>query len=189
MNLFKSKKFKIAAAPPTIRVERVPDAQKTPTSTFASTKTKQVQRPEASSSWKSSSTARSNPAVPISKDRGSSRLKAGKRKASRQTSPAQPHFDPDTDDDGATEEREGKPIKRQKKTDRPIDIKRQLRLKEAFSEADGEFQMIHALDISSDKKKSRLVSTLPADEVIVEFKYPSSSQLEKSVMAKSFVRF
>ena len=185
MNLFKSKKFKIAAAPPTIRVERVPDTQKAPASKPTSARTSQVQRSEASSAARSSSTARSNRATPPSKDRGSSRLKTGKRKASRQTSPAQPHFEPDTDDDD--DEREGTPIKRQK-TGRPIDVKRQLRLKEAFSEADGEFKMIHAADISSEKKKSKISATSPIDNVIVELKYPSSSQLERFVEGGSLRR-
>jgi [histone H3]-lysine79 N-trimethyltransferase len=184
MNLFKSKKFSIQRATPTIRLERVPDAKKPASlpSKVASTKSTQVQRSEASPSRASSSTARSSPATPPSDGHGSSRLKPGKRKASRQKSPTQQRLDTDSEDDGTPEELEETSFKRQK-TSRTIDFKRQLRSKRAFSEADGGvFVMIHAADIASVSKKSKLAATVPAENVTVKLQYPSISQRERFVV-------
>lgn len=183
MNLFKSKTFNIAKATPTIRTERVPDAKKPAPlpSRVASTKSTQAYRSEASPSRTTSSTARSSPATPPSDSHGSSLLKPRKRKASRQKSPAQQHFDKDSDEELSTEAPAEASYKRPK-ISRKIDIKRQLRSKQAFSEADGGvFEMIHAADVSSVSKKSKLAATVPTENVTVELKYPSSSQRERFV--------
>jgi H3 lysine-79-specific histone-lysine N-methyltransferase len=189
MNLFKkSKKFSIPPATPTIRLERVPEVKKPAPipSRVASTKLMQSQRSEEGSpSRASSSTPRSSPATPTSDSPSSSRLKPGKRKASRQKSPTQQVFDEDSEDDGTVEELEDTSYKRQK-TSRTIDFKRQLRSKQAFSEANGGvFEMIHAADISSLSKKSKLAIAVSADIVTVELQYPSASQRERCVMEKT----
>jgi [histone H3]-lysine79 N-trimethyltransferase len=187
MNLFKSKKFNIPPATPTIRLERVPDTKKPVPlpSKVASAKSTQVRRSEASPLRTASSAARSSPDTPPSDSHGSSRLKV-KRKASRQKSPVQQHFDKDSDDDASTEASMENPYKRQK-TSKKIDLKRQLRSKQAFSEADGGvFEMIHAADIASVSKKSKLAAALPTENVTVELKYPSSSQRERFVWTCTF---
>lgn len=188
MNLFKkSKKFSIPPATPTIRLERVPETKKPAPipSRVASTRSIQSQRSEASPSRASSSTPRSSPATPTSDGHGSSRLKPGKRKASRQKSPTQQVFDEDSEDDGTVEELEETSYKRQK-TSRTTDFKRQLRSKQAFSEADGGvFEMTHAADISSVSKKSKLAVAVPAEIVTVELQYPSASQRERCVVEET----
>jgi H3 lysine-79-specific histone-lysine N-methyltransferase len=176
MNIFKSKKFSVQRATPTIRLERVPDVKKPAPlpSKVASTKSKQVQ--QASPSRESPSTARSSPARSSSDGHGSSRLRPGKRKASEQ------RLDTDSEDDGATEELDD-PLYKRQKTSRSIDLKRRLRSRRAFSEADGRiFEMIHAADISSATKKSKLAVTVPVEHVTVELQYPSASQRERFVM-------
>jgi [histone H3]-lysine79 N-trimethyltransferase len=183
MSLFKKSKFSIPKATPTIRVERVADVQRPAPipSRVASARSTQAQRSEASPSRASSSTPRSSPATPTSDGHGSSRLKPGKRKALRQKSPTQQVFDEDSEDDGTTEEFEEESYKRQK-TRRTIDLKRRLRSKRAFSEADGGvFEIIHAADISSVSKKSKLATAVPADIITVELQYPSASQRERCV--------
>jgi H3 lysine-79-specific histone-lysine N-methyltransferase len=183
MNLFKCKKFSIQRATPTIRLERFPNEKKPAPLPSKVVSTKSTQAQQASPSRASSSTARSSPATPPSDGHGSSRLKPGKRKASRQKSPTQQRLDTDSEDDGATEELEGTSYKRQK-TSRTIDSKRHLRSRRAFSEADGGvFEMIHAADISSVSKKPKLAITLSAENVTVELQYPSASQRERFVWA------
>ena len=182
MSLFKIKGFKVPIATPTIRTERVHDTKKPvpPPATAASTTSIRVRPPEASSSRLAHSTARSNAVTSPSDDHGSSRLQPGKRKASRQKSPAQERLS--SDSDGESAEAPVESYKRPKPS-RKIDYKRQLRSEQAFTAADGGvFQMIHAADVSSVSKKSKLEATEPIEYVTVELKYPSSSQCERYVL-------
>jgi len=171
----------IKKARPVIRFERVSDAKKPAPlpSKLASTRPPQARHSEDYPSRASPSTARSSPATPPSSRQESSRLKPGKRKAARQKSPTQQRLDTDSDDDGSTTEFEGTSYKRQKVV-RTVDLKRQLRSRQAFSDADGGvFEMIHAADIPSAGKKSKLAVTVTAEDVTVELKYPSASQRER----------
>ncbi|PMD41430.1 DOT1-domain-containing protein [Hyaloscypha variabilis F] len=180
MSFFKSKTFNLPKATPTIRTERVPDSKKPAPlpSKVTSATSSHARRSEASPSRTAYSTARSSPATPPSDGHGSSRLKPGKRKASRQKSPVQQHLSSDSEDEESVEA-PAESYKRQKAS-RKIDMTRQLRSKQAFSEADGGvFEMIHAADVSSVSKKSKLATIVPTENVTVELKYPSSSQRER----------
>lgn len=187
MNLFQSKTWKNLKATPTIRTERVPIAKKPAPlpSKAASTKATQDQRSTASSSRAASATARSRPATPSSDDHGSSQPRPNKRKASRQRSPAQPHFDDDNDDEDEDVSAQGPAatLYKRQKTGRKVDSKRRIRSDEAFSEADaGVFEMIHAADIASVNKKSKLAVSGTTEKVTVELQYPSNSQRERFVL-------
>ena len=110
-----------------------------------------------------------------------------KRKASRQKSPVQQHLSSDSEDEESVEA-PAESYKRQKAS-RKIDMTRQLRSKQAFSEADGGvFEMIHAADVSSVSKKSKLATIVPTENVTVELKYPSSSQRERHVLELKLTR-
>lgn len=86
-------------------------------------------------------------------------------------------YDTDSDssdsDTDLTDLTDHKSFKRQK-TNHPEDKNRQLRSRKAFSDEDGgSFEMIHAADLCTRSSK------VSPDNVTVELKYPSASQLER----------
>jgi [histone H3]-lysine79 N-trimethyltransferase len=189
MNLFQSKTWKIQKAAPIVRTERLPVPTKPAplTSKASSTRATQDQRSTASSSRAASTTARSRPATPSSDDHSSSLPRPNKRKASRQRSPAQPHFDDDNDDDDddkdASAKEPGATLYKRQKIDRKVDLKRRIRSEEAFSEAEGVVcEMIHAADIASVNKKSKFAASELTEKVTVELQYPSNSPRERFVL-------
>jgi len=165
---------RIAARPPQIRVERT-KAPKKPEPLPSKFLARQNQR------------SRDPARVPPSKSKPSpatpDRLEPRKRKAVRQKSPAQQRLESDSDDDdvGSPASFDGFADKRQK-VDGPVDLKRNLRSRKAFSEDNGGvFEMIHAADIASPTRKSKLVTAVEEKNVTVELKYPSASQRERYV--------
>lgn len=109
-----------------------------------------------------------------------------KRKAQRQKSPGEqkPNFGDDSDDDDDSASRSSVGSNKRQKTEPltpTIDTKRKLRSKRAFSQDDhGSFPMIHAADVASPVRKSKLPD-LQTDKVTVDLKYPSASQRERYV--------
>lgn len=135
----------------------------------------------------SPSSATASPATP-SDQHDSSHLRppATKRKASRQLSPADQRLESDSsgddNEDGKAREDDfdTNTYKRQK-TDQPVDHKRKLRSKEAFSELDGgKFEMIHAVDVIPDDQNSRNHTVASSENIVVRLRYPSASQPERS---------
>lgn len=123
--------------------------------------------------------SRKQTAIPPSSSKDSARLPV-KRKASRQISPSTKF----SDDDDESED-DGSPAsfveKRNKVSSSAlVDLKRKLRSRKAFSAEEGSsFEMIHAADTTSGGRKSR--SGDPEYSIIVELKYPNTSQLERYV--------
>ena len=145
---------------------------------------------QSNSAKRSLDSARSSPAKvrssrsPATPDRLD--IPSGNRKAQRVKSPGEqkPNFGEESDDEDADADARsrssGSSNKRQKVEVTPtVDTKRQLRSKRAFSDDDhGAFPMIHAADIASPVRKSKLPD-LQEDKVTVELKYPSASQHER----------
>ncbi|RDW88510.1 hypothetical protein BP6252_00542 [Coleophoma cylindrospora] len=111
-----------------------------------------------------------------------------KRKALRQKSPSTQHFsddDDDDDDNDANGDEVSSPAASEKRQRRensgPVDLKRKLRSRKAFSEEEGtSFAMIHAADVISDERKAKLGGSKDlGDDIIVELKYPNASQRER----------
>jgi len=171
----------IKPTPPKIRVERIPVAKKpSPLPSRLASRPQQVRRPQDPPACASSSSSRTSPATPPSDRRDSDRLQPRKRKAARQKSPTQQKLEPDSGDEESSTSYED-PRKKQKVTG-PVDLKRQLRSQEAFSVADGGvFEMIHAADLASTGRKSKVVTTVSVEDNNVELKYPSASQCERFV--------
>ncbi|TAQ85099.1 hypothetical protein B7494_g6578 [Chlorociboria aeruginascens] len=163
-------------APPKIRVERIAGPKK-PIPLPSKLAQKPVSHPHEP--VRSSSSSRPRPSSPSRKSSDSG-LKALKRKAVRQKSPAQRPMQSDSSDD---DEGPDIPEKRQK-AGRSVDLKRKLRSKEAFSEEDGGvFEMIHAADIAMDEKKSKIAIGTLVNRVTVNLQYPSASQRERYNLA------
>jgi H3 lysine-79-specific histone-lysine N-methyltransferase len=162
---------KIAVVPPKIRVEKAPPAKK-PQPLPSKIASKTVQRPQVPT--------RTSPAKSRSATATPDRLEPRKRKAVRQKSPVQQRIESDSDDDDVDSPASfDEPIKRHK-SDRPPDLNRKLRSEKAFSEEDGVvFPMIHAADIASTSRKSKLVTAVEEKNVTVELRYPSASQRER----------
>lgn len=179
---------------PVVRIERVRDElEKKPTRLppkLAASKRELERKSRDGSSAKSNGYASPSTSSPASPARSGfqQRLLPPRRKAPRSKSPIQMRLESDSDDDESPFEREETPRKRLK-TDRPIDMKRQLRSKEAFSgEPGGTFEMIHAADIVSGVRKSKLaIHTLTTDNVTVELKYPSALCRERYAEMKVVV--
>jgi H3 lysine-79-specific histone-lysine N-methyltransferase len=187
-----AKTSKIKVAPPQIRVVKA-TAPKKPTP--LPSRERLNSRPEPGPSRpSSSSSAKPKPKARI-KERESddNRLAApGKRKAARQMSPAQLIFDSSSDDEDEDEEGSPKPDEfAEKRLKQRQDFERRLRSRQAFSEQDGgKFAMIHAADLEVPVlKKSLAASAVGAETVMVEFKYPSASQLERYVFGAVLVGF
>jgi H3 lysine-79-specific histone-lysine N-methyltransferase len=114
---------------------------------------------------------------------------SAKRKASRQRSPGElkPNFGEDSDDDDDARSRSSVGSNKRQETEPlspTIDTKRKLRSKRAFSLDDhGEFPMIHAADVASPVRKSK-IPDIQAHKVTVELKYPSASQRERYAAVK-----
>jgi H3 lysine-79-specific histone-lysine N-methyltransferase len=196
MNFFgANKKSGIKPAPPKIRVERVPGERKlTPIpSKLAAEKQSLVQRSKHSPARSSPSSSRSSPATPPSDRHESGSLMPGrvvsggrKRKPSRQKSPTTyQHLESDSEDDGSATDFDDS-YKRPKLDNRPVDLKRKLRSRKAFSDQDGGvFKMIHAADLKTEEKKPKLAAGMTAENVTVELQYPSASQRERYVASRS----
>ncbi len=145
-----------------------------------------IQQPRDSPVRASSPSATDSPATPSDQhDSSSLRPPITKRKASRQLSPADQPLESDSssDDNGDGKARDyvfdTNTYKRQK-TDQPVDQKRKLRSREAFSELDGgKFDMIHAVDVIPDDQTTRHHKPASSEHVLVRLRYPSASQPER----------
>jgi len=128
-----------------------------------------------------------NPATPDRLD-----VPSAKRKASRQRSPGElkPNFGDDSDDEDDARSHSSVGSSKRQKTEPltpTVDTKRKLRSKRAFLNDDQkEFPMIHAADVASSVRKSKLPD-LQADKVTVVLKYPSASQQERYFMVQDFL--
>ncbi len=187
MDFMRPRKNGIQPNKPVVRIERVRDEQKKSApqpSRRADSKRDVERRSREGSSAKSNGYASPLPLSPASPARSGpqSRLVSPKRKAPRSKSPIPMRLESDSDDDESPFEREETPRKRLR-TDRPVDMKRGLRSKEAFSgELGGALEIIHGADIVSGVRKSKLAShTLTTDNVTVELKYPSALCRERCV--------
>ncbi len=162
----------------TIRVPNAKKAEPRPSAILLQSRP-QNQRAKESPA-RASSAARSSPATPGTPK--GSRLTAPRSKPSRH-SPAQEQriewgSDSEDEQDDSNTDFEG-PSRKKQKLGRAVDSKRQLRQKQAFSKEDGGvFEMIHAADIPSGKKKSKTPESTSADTT-VELQYPSASQRER----------
>ncbi|KAF8849867.1 DOT1-domain-containing protein [Acephala macrosclerotiorum] len=172
-------KSKIKPIKATVRTITVPTEKKPPPRPSA------VQAQKRHSDTRSPASARGSPSTarssPASAD-DSSRLKVPKQGHSRPRSPAQQRIDWGSDDEengGNNSTDYEEPSRKKQKLERPVDSKRQLRQKQAFSGEDsGVFEMIHAADIPIGKKKSKTAEQV-AEDITVELQYPSSSQRER----------
>jgi H3 lysine-79-specific histone-lysine N-methyltransferase len=193
MNFFgANKKSGIKPAPPKIRVERVPSERKpTIPSKLATEKQSLVQRSKDSPARSPPSSARSSPTTPPNDRRESGSLIPGrvvsggrKRKPSRQKSPTvYQHLESDSEDDGSATDFDDS-YKRPKVDNRPVDLKRKLRSRKAFSDEDGgAFKMIHAADLKTEEKKPKSAAEMTVENVTVELQYPSASQRERYIAA------
>lgn len=171
------------------RTERIPAAKPpAPLPSRLASQPKPARRaPDSTRSSPASAQPKQSPATPDRLD-----VPSTKRKASRQRSPAEqkPNFGQDSDDDDETRSRSSVGSNKRQKTEPltpTIDTKRKLRSKRAFSQDDHrEFPMIHAADVASSVRKSKLPD-LQADKVTVELKYPSASQRERYAEAQSLL--
>jgi len=164
---------KIKAAPPKIRIEKAAVVKKLePLPSHGRVHSRPTSREPA----KRNGDERQMVKVKVE---GRARLETPdrKRKAVRQLSPGQ-LFDSSSDEE--EEKFEDKPTQFAEKKQKP-DLERRLRSRKAFSGEDGgRLTMKHAADVIDLGKKSSLSL---AETVMVEFKYPSASQLERYVHA------
>lgn len=176
--MFFGGKSKIQPVRAVVRTERVADPKKPAPRPSAIRQQSRAEngRTKESPARASSSSARSSPGTPATDTTDPSRLHAPKSKP-RKLSPArmQDRVDFGSDDDEDSEDSRTEfeePSRKKQKLQRPVDLSRQLRQKQAFSQDDsGIFEMIHAADVSSSRP--------PTDNVTVELQYPSASQREK----------
>jgi H3 lysine-79-specific histone-lysine N-methyltransferase len=179
----------IKPAPPKIRVERIAVARKpAPLPSKLASRSQEVQRTLHSPARSSPSSSRDSPATPPSSRRDSSRLQPRKRKAQKQKSPTQQRLiESDDEDDGATSSTSYEDPHKKQRVNRPVDSKRKIRSQVAFSEEHGgNFEMIHAAEVTSAGKKSKVATNITAETVTVELVYPSASQRERSVRSRNF---
>ncbi|CZR57381.1 related to Histone-lysine N-methyltransferase, H3 lysine-79 specific [Phialocephala subalpina] len=174
-------KSKIKPIKATVRTITVPTEKKPPPRPSAIQAQKRHSDTRSPASARNSpSTARSSPATTSGDD---SRLKVPKHKGhSRPRSPAEQRIrwgEDDSEEEGnGSTDYEG-PSRKKQKLARPVDSKRQLQQEKAYSKKGGRvFDMIHAADIPIGKKKSKIAEQV-AENLTVEFQYPSSSQRER----------
>ena len=140
-------------------------------------------------------TSNSNSKSNTSKTNGTAKGKAAKTSLSpprvqkrapvkrRTPSEATPAF---SSDDSDEEENPERPAKKAKLEARDLDLKRQVRCREAFSEdSKGEFSMVHAAEITSLDRATKYV---PAFEGVsepreVSLQYPSASSRERYLLS------
>ncbi|KAI9049092.1 hypothetical protein LZ554_006940 [Drepanopeziza brunnea f. sp. 'monogermtubi'] len=180
MNLFGNKNSGIKPVRGIVRTIRVQSAVQ-PTALPSAQRPRheppqRSQQSQATPARASPSSSTASPA-PSSDQHASSHLRPLKRKADQRV-----QSDSDDNEDGGDKNGIfGRPFdtnkyKRQK-SDHPVDSRRTLRRKEAFSEADGGFKMIHAMDAVPINKDGCPKSSLKRFKVFLQ--YPGASQLER----------
>ena len=164
-----------------IRIERVADTPMPKSKPLASKGTV-PKTPQRNKSFEAPIRAslKSSPARTKDDDGSALRLQVKKRKAGRQLTPVQRLESDSEDDDTSSTGFEDISLKRQK-SDRPIDLKRKLRLELSFTEDGGVFEMIHAADISAEEKRSKTAASPGTREevITVELQYPLAFQRER----------
>lgn len=171
----------LRAAPPKIRLEKAA-ALKKPEPLPSRERMKAPPILQTPSAKSSSGKAAANPkpkAQPRARETSTPNKLAPptKRKAERQMTPTQRIYYGNDDSGSEDDEDVGTPasdfsVKRQK----PQDVNRKLRSRQAFSDENGgKFDMVHASDLLKE-------SQMNEETVVVEFKYPSASQTERYVL-------
>ena len=175
-------------APPKIRVERIAAAKKpTPLPSKLASRPQEIKRALHSPASSSPSSSRDSPATTPSDRYESSRLQPRKRKAQKQkTSTQQRLIESDDESDGAISSTSCEDPYKKHKVDRLIDSERKVRSQVAFSDEGGNFDMIHAAEVTSPGKKAKIVTDGNVETVTVELVYPSASQREREVKPRDF---
>ncbi|CAJ2506334.1 Uu.00g004640.m01.CDS01 [Anthostomella pinea] len=177
MGIF-SRKSKLKAEPPPMRVEKV----------VVPSKPRTTLRPTRSLPASASSSSHLSPSAPIppkrrrrhstppsSDEKGRARLK--RKVATSSTSRDSPAFGNDSESD----EEDGDPFKKRlRRADaRTVDVNRRVRHKKAFGDTVREPRIIHAADRASRATGCPPITGAKDDEVAIELQYPSRCARER----------